>query len=607
MFPRILEGHEATIAEVYIRDISYYRNMFLPVSCLPPELLLYIFSYLLPVIGRHDYRSMNYASCQEELVAGATRNLITATHVCRRWRDIALANSSLWTILWLENRQWLRKMITRCNNAPVTVVQSQNTFADDYLDDVLPWLFLNLQPRRLSIELTSDYRTLYNLVSIPTILVRPAPLLEILEINNVLDRHISDSPLWELLSSEPQRFLGGHAPTLRELSLTNLFFHTKLWGLPILRNLARLSLTENIDHLHPGDVPKPVPLLTVLHALKSMDQLRSLTMTLSPSPWHIPDPACFLLSNEHHSVDIVTLPRLSTLILQGHLRDVTALTHHLRPQAAYIEYVISVQGETFDDTLLSMLSTLVLPTTNGPPVVAVEIAFARVKKSFSEHEMRCSVRLWHNKGDNIVAMDGSGRSKPSFSATFAITIPRGQWEDTPPPAVTESVADNLVCVLNMVLSLLPLDHVQELRCLAVPGKGPETILSLSMHACATILPYFSAIVNTLVMENGAHGLDGLLAALVSDRTLLRRLAAIRFIGWEFAVLLHSYTSRQRGSKGVLSLSQANKLADVLRDVALDRRVGLLEFYKCNITDFFAEEFEGIVDKLVLAECSANFD
>lgn len=615
MVPKQFYGPETAIAEIFIRDLSEYRNASLPVSSLPSELLSCIFGHLLPVIGpRHyrptdDYMPERHDKTRNQ-IADATRDLISATHVCRRWRNVALANPTLWTFLWLDNRSWLKRMVERSKNAPLIIMQTLDRYLPhDYIRDLLPCLFRRLQPRRLSLQLDLGFRALDNLVSIPTMLLRPAPSLEILEIDAMYGG-VNDAPLWRYLSRFPEHFLGGHAPSLRELSITNIFLHTKLWGLPILDNLTRLSLTLTLGQLPNDDLRKPVPFLSVLHALKKMDQLRILALTMWPSPWHAPEPSFFLSNTEHHLVDVVTLPHLSYLTLEGHLKDVTALTRHLcLPPTASIAYVIGLHGETLDDTLLSRLSALILPTTDGPPVETVDIAFARNTEPTPVHEMSFTMQLWHNQDDGTVTMDESGRSKPSFSATFIITAPRQRPEDAPAPAVVESVTDDLVYVLDTVLSLLPLDSVEELRCTAIPSMSQEAgaVLSLNMCACATILPHFSTSVVTLVLENGVHGFNGLFDALASDRTLLRRLITIQLVEWEFAVLLHSYTDRQRHAWGVLSLFQANKLADVLRDVASDRGVKLLELCKCNITEFIGEEFEGIADKLVLTECFANFD
>lgn len=616
MVPKKFVGPETAIAEIYIRDLSEYRNTSLPVSSLPSELLSCIFGHLLPVIGPRLYRPTDDCMAKRHdktrnQIAGATRDMISATHVCRRWRNVALANPTLWTFLWLENPSWLQRMVERSKNAPLIIVQTLERYpSDDYIRVLFPGLFRRLQPRRLSLQLQSDLgsRTHDNLISIPTMLLRPAPSLEMLEIDAFYGG-VNDAPLWRSLSRFPQNFLGGHAPSLRELSITNITLNTKLWGLPILDNLTRLSLTLTLDELPDDDLRKPVPLLIVLHTLKKMNQLGTLALTMWLSRWHAPEPSFFQSNNEYCLVDVITLPHLSSLTLEGHLKDITTLTRHLRlPLTASVAYVIGLHGETLDDTLLSALSALILPATNGPPVKTVDISFTRNTEFTPVHEMNFTVQLWHNQ-ENGTTTDESGRSKPSFSATFIITAPRQHPTDAPPPAVIESVTDDLVYVLDMVLSLLPLDFVEQLRCTAIPNMSQEAgaVLSLNMCACATILPHFSTSVETLVVENGVHGFNGLFDALASDRTLLRRLTTIQLVSWEFAVLLHSYTYRQRRAWGVLSLLQANKLADVLRNVASDRGTKLLELCKCNITEFIAEEFEGIADKLVLTECFANFD
>src|SRR5882757_2973135 len=51
-----------------------------PVNRLPPELLVHIFSFL-----------------------GGGAFVVPASHVCRRWRDVALDTPSLWTVIREED------------------------------------------------------------------------------------------------------------------------------------------------------------------------------------------------------------------------------------------------------------------------------------------------------------------------------------------------------------------------------------------------------------------------------------------------------------------------------------------------------------------------
>ncbi|KAH7912408.1 hypothetical protein BJ138DRAFT_794167 [Hygrophoropsis aurantiaca] len=46
---------------------------------------------------------------------------IGVTHVCRHWRQVALAFPALWTLLVLENSSWTEQLLIRSKMAPLVI------------------------------------------------------------------------------------------------------------------------------------------------------------------------------------------------------------------------------------------------------------------------------------------------------------------------------------------------------------------------------------------------------------------------------------------------------------------------------------------------------
>ena len=74
---------EIKASEKVIRELKYCRNALAPISRLPPETLAEIFSLLSFSAGDYEY-----------IVPGL--EWISVTHVCHRWREIALCSPYLW-------------------------------------------------------------------------------------------------------------------------------------------------------------------------------------------------------------------------------------------------------------------------------------------------------------------------------------------------------------------------------------------------------------------------------------------------------------------------------------------------------------------------------
>lgn len=89
-------------AQSKIIQLYAFQNAFAPPNSLPPELLRQIFSYLNHPPGRNA-------------------NLIRATHVCKQWRTVALADPALWSSFALHNADCVRECLVRSKDMPLSL------------------------------------------------------------------------------------------------------------------------------------------------------------------------------------------------------------------------------------------------------------------------------------------------------------------------------------------------------------------------------------------------------------------------------------------------------------------------------------------------------
>ena len=92
------------------------KNSFAPINRIPPEILSLIPDYC----DEHD----------------ADQALVALTGVCRSWRDMLIARSSLWTTLDLMNIEKTRTYIRRSKSSPLKIYLCENELEGvTYLDN----------------------------------------------------------------------------------------------------------------------------------------------------------------------------------------------------------------------------------------------------------------------------------------------------------------------------------------------------------------------------------------------------------------------------------------------------------------------------------------
>ena len=181
-------------ARQFLCSLLTRHNTLVPISVLPDEILSRVFHFLVleapPLSGRPWIR---------------------ITHVCRRWRQVAIDDSSLWARIWgiPTNTKWMSEMLARAKNVPLEI-----EFDDVGMSSpgALPMIVQHLSHTR---ELSLHNLSLYHFRNIQEIFSWEAPALERLELTAIQTVY-SPFGFWEVGGN---MLFKGHAPRLRTISL----------------------------------------------------------------------------------------------------------------------------------------------------------------------------------------------------------------------------------------------------------------------------------------------------------------------------------------------------------------------------------------------------
>ncbi|KAJ7639694.1 hypothetical protein DFH06DRAFT_1053686 [Mycena polygramma] len=244
------------------RALRTRRNSLAPISRLPTEILSSILQ-LCPTIDADepDYKTGKF-------VLG-----LTVSHVCRRWRDIAMKHSRFWSNIVLSRPRWALEMIHRSRAAGLVV-------AVDFESSVTK----AVAARDLVLAQLSRIRELHlimpGLATIPSALLLAAPMLNTFH-------------LWykgpQAIFVTAKLFQGCEVPTLRHLSLRYCLLEGTS---PLWENLVSLELIHA-----PIDLAMDAFLLVVL---TRMPYLRALTLNESfPETLEASEPVALALETLH--------------------------------------------------------------------------------------------------------------------------------------------------------------------------------------------------------------------------------------------------------------------------------------------------------------------
>ncbi|KAI0060683.1 hypothetical protein BV25DRAFT_1992747 [Artomyces pyxidatus] len=283
---------EIEAARLAVCAMRTRRNALAPISVLPPEILARIFE--LHAIdcphGKVDYYRADRMNLRFGWIA-------SATHVCRRWREVALDHPRLWGRLAFNmGSKWVEEMLARVKAAPIFVSQKLPYCSPPTTGTVT--LMHPAIPSRLSQVQELNFSGY--LEHMLPLLTRPAPMLERLELSTDVDMTTQ--------VSIPINFLDNHAPRLREIELRNV---SHAWGVFPSRALTELKIAFSIN-------PIPTSFAQFLDFLEGTPTLTKLTLE------------CCIPSASHFINDrVVSLPNMSALTLAGPTTDVIGVLTHI--------------------------------------------------------------------------------------------------------------------------------------------------------------------------------------------------------------------------------------------------------------------------------------
>ena len=254
------------------------RSAVTPISVLPPELLVQIFRFYAPEVPPWS---------------GGVQKLgwIGVTHVCRRWRQVALGDSSLWARItgFSPNAKWISEMLVRSRNAPL-VVDFPVTPGPEILFKFSPYIFRTRELRLRGLSLL-------RFQGLREICASEAPALEHFELGVSAPFPV---PFHQLGGTT---FFRGRVPKLRTLSLYKVSIP---WSLIPRGQLTRLEITL-FKGISTPSTPLPSDSNQLLDLLAHCPDLEVLVLEfcLPTMVFQAPDRQA------------IHLPRLSRLCLSG--------------------------------------------------------------------------------------------------------------------------------------------------------------------------------------------------------------------------------------------------------------------------------------------------
>ncbi|KAI0047186.1 hypothetical protein FA95DRAFT_1470799, partial [Auriscalpium vulgare] len=106
---RVCDAHDET-TEATLRALREKRNTLIPICRLPPEVLALVFTYL--------------TGFAWDSVNGYPYHIrwIVVTHICRRWREVAIQHAGLWTNINLDiGSNWAATFASRARQVLLAI------------------------------------------------------------------------------------------------------------------------------------------------------------------------------------------------------------------------------------------------------------------------------------------------------------------------------------------------------------------------------------------------------------------------------------------------------------------------------------------------------
>ncbi|KAI0046291.1 hypothetical protein FA95DRAFT_1402026 [Auriscalpium vulgare] len=235
------------------------RSAQRPATHLPPEILSHIFSILSSI----DQPARPYGK-------KGSLGWLTATHVCRRWRSVALGDPSLWAsniiLPFALGARWADTFIARAQGASLVITRPQDVSPSPILPTNIEFDFLRANLARTQVlRLDANATHLHALCT-------PAPLLHTLDIRHLMSGLYRMRP-GAAVNSPPilsKDLFGGStgAPALRHLRVETQ--GPLPWTSPLLAGLKSLDLRHRS---RPVAGAEATEMFTVLGGMPALEKL----------------------------------------------------------------------------------------------------------------------------------------------------------------------------------------------------------------------------------------------------------------------------------------------------------------------------------------------
>ncbi|KAI0044086.1 hypothetical protein FA95DRAFT_1608821 [Auriscalpium vulgare] len=373
--------------------IRSHRNLLAPISRLPPEALTHVFWYCTQAV---EWRP-------QVRILGSIR----LTHVCRRWREAALADPGLWTCLPFHlGDQWVDESLARAKTLPLIIDTTKNVQVHE-VSSQSEALIRRCIARTRILRLDAD--AFRNVSAFLNSLTSAAPLLEELSLR-ATRRHMPPMV---------SRFLGDTTPALRHVTLDGRF----PWLVVLLKGLLSLKIVN--------DLARPVDILATLKHLPSLQEL-DLTHLHGLTPV---SPSSF-----RHA-----LPQLQHLRWTGAFNDCIYLLNHLTiPITTNVVINVSSSMESAADVFFHALGSCFeggsigemckLYVSLGKKYVGVDLVrMWRVGCSPAEVAVTCNPSIWFTfrdflrRTESILRLDEATCNMVSPETQF-IEVRHAGWQ-----------------------------------------------------------------------------------------------------------------------------------------------------------------------------------
>jgi hypothetical protein len=365
------------------------RNALAPISCLPPETLAAIFSFLSP--------SANNEACHLEW--------ISVSHVCRRWRDAALTHACLWSHI----------NFSKLPPAAMTEIPARAKMTPLHLEaDFTRWRWAEVNAFQKQLEVhISHTRHLSIYKPLPWVLERlslSAPALESFSLShNTVQVAI------------PVNLFNCAAPSLTSLELKKCNIS---WKSPLLRKLRTLKIRGVSDEARPE-------LEDWLDALGEMPQLK--TLVLSYATPLVPLTTAFMPEPSR----TVTLPSLTKFHISAFAKDcVLALAHLVLPALTCLHVNAESHERDGEDV------RLLIPYVSRNVYVLQDTELLRSILVDGKSE-RAEVVAWTMFDADLKFFDPNAMVRASDPAPLIFTATSRNWRLGVDTAILESLLTHL--------------------------------------------------------------------------------------------------------------------------------------------------------------------